>query len=380
MPSFPGRRPGECPDNSRGTALPRGRVHPILPRRAPSGSRPRSRFTCLPQAWPPGGVPAPSPPVRTAPPGVWQPVTGKLAARGSRRARRGSARCAKRPASDVAALVAARGVRATFDPRRDAIRFIVRFAAEIDARAAVRLSREHTAHRFVSCPRGGAARSVGFSARRICRGTAARCCSGGARAPRAGDRVPRRAPRPLRAARSLTLERRSARGQHQLVRRHDRRGLHGGQQRRHAGDQGDHAALRLQGPQGERSSWTRRTTRSRLAAPDEFKLKAMWDVLQSKLVRRQVPLKNLKPGEVEPGGGSSVRQVIEIQDRAHRRSRSRGREGDQGRQAEEGAGGDQGDTVRISSAEQGRAAGRDRAAQGSRISASELKFGNFRSN
>jgi uncharacterized protein YajQ (UPF0234 family) len=50
-----------------------------------------------------------------------------------------------------------------------------------------------------------------------------------------------------------------------------------------------------------------------LAAPDEFKLKAMWDVLQTKLVRRQVPLKNLKPGEVAPAAGASVRQVIEIQ-------------------------------------------------------------------
>jgi cyclic-di-GMP-binding protein len=51
-----------------------------------------------------------------------------------------------------------------------------------------------------------------------------------------------------------------------------------------------------------------------LAAPDEFKLNAMWDVLQGKLVRRQVPLKNFKPGKIEPAAGASVRQVIEIQD------------------------------------------------------------------
>jgi hypothetical protein len=50
-----------------------------------------------------------------------------------------------------------------------------------------------------------------------------------------------------------------------------------------------------------------------LAGPDEFKLKAMWDVLQSKLVRRQVPLKNLKPGEMIPAAGSSMRQEVEIQ-------------------------------------------------------------------
>jgi len=51
-----------------------------------------------------------------------------------------------------------------------------------------------------------------------------------------------------------------------------------------------------------------------LGAPDEFKLNAMWDVLQSKLVRRQVPLKNLKPGKAIPAAGASVRQEIEIQD------------------------------------------------------------------
>jgi uncharacterized protein YajQ (UPF0234 family) len=50
-----------------------------------------------------------------------------------------------------------------------------------------------------------------------------------------------------------------------------------------------------------------------LAAPDEFKLKAMWDVLQTKLVRRQVPLKNLKPGDVQAAAGGSARQVVEIQ-------------------------------------------------------------------
>src|SRR3989441_11236924 len=44
-----------------------------------------------------------------------------------------------------------------------------------------------------------------------------------------------------------------------------------------------------------------------LAAPDEFKLKAAWEVLQTKMVRRQVPLKNLSPGKIEPAGGATVR-------------------------------------------------------------------------
>ena len=51
-----------------------------------------------------------------------------------------------------------------------------------------------------------------------------------------------------------------------------------------------------------------------LSAPDEFKLKAMWDVVQSKMTRRGVPLKNLTPGKIESAAMSSVRQEIAIQD------------------------------------------------------------------
>jgi uncharacterized protein YajQ (UPF0234 family) len=51
-----------------------------------------------------------------------------------------------------------------------------------------------------------------------------------------------------------------------------------------------------------------------LTAPDDYKLKAVWDVLQSKMVRRGVPLKNLKPGNIDSALGATVRQVIEIVD------------------------------------------------------------------
>ena len=51
-----------------------------------------------------------------------------------------------------------------------------------------------------------------------------------------------------------------------------------------------------------------------LAAPDDYKIGAIWEVLQGKMVRRQVPLKNLKPGKIEPAASASVRQEIEIQD------------------------------------------------------------------
>jgi hypothetical protein len=50
-----------------------------------------------------------------------------------------------------------------------------------------------------------------------------------------------------------------------------------------------------------------------LDANDEYKLKAMIDVLQGKLVKRGVPLKNLKYGELEPASGGRVRQQLTLQ-------------------------------------------------------------------
>jgi len=50
-----------------------------------------------------------------------------------------------------------------------------------------------------------------------------------------------------------------------------------------------------------------------LHSEDEFKLKAVNDVLQQRLVKRGVPLKALTYGAVEPAAGSSVRQRISMQ-------------------------------------------------------------------
>ena len=50
-----------------------------------------------------------------------------------------------------------------------------------------------------------------------------------------------------------------------------------------------------------------------LTSADEFKLKAVNDVLQSKLVKRNVPLKALNYGTIEPAAGSTVRQRVTMQ-------------------------------------------------------------------
>jgi uncharacterized protein YajQ (UPF0234 family) len=46
---------------------------------------------------------------------------------------------------------------------------------------------------------------------------------------------------------------------------------------------------------------------------DDYKLKAVNDVLEGKLVKRQVPLKGLTYGAVQQAAGSTVRQEIDIQ-------------------------------------------------------------------
>lgn len=50
-----------------------------------------------------------------------------------------------------------------------------------------------------------------------------------------------------------------------------------------------------------------------LTAEDNFRLESVWDVLQTRLIKRGVPVKNLKRGEIIPAAGSSVKQVVTLQ-------------------------------------------------------------------
>src|SRR6476469_5298107 len=50
-----------------------------------------------------------------------------------------------------------------------------------------------------------------------------------------------------------------------------------------------------------------------LTSSDDYKLKAVTDILQGKLVKRGVPIKALVYGAVEPAAGSSVRQKVTMQ-------------------------------------------------------------------
>jgi uncharacterized protein YajQ (UPF0234 family) len=50
-----------------------------------------------------------------------------------------------------------------------------------------------------------------------------------------------------------------------------------------------------------------------LASQDEYKLKAVIEVLEGKLVKRKVPLKGMTYGDLIPSAGSSVKQEITMQ-------------------------------------------------------------------
>ena len=50
-----------------------------------------------------------------------------------------------------------------------------------------------------------------------------------------------------------------------------------------------------------------------LVADDEFKMNALWEIVQTRLVRRSVPIKNFQLGPIEQAAGSTVRRAITLQ-------------------------------------------------------------------
>src|SRR5678816_1820042 len=50
-----------------------------------------------------------------------------------------------------------------------------------------------------------------------------------------------------------------------------------------------------------------------LIADDDMKLNALWEILQTRLIRRNVPVKNMTRGTVQPSANTTVRQEISLQ-------------------------------------------------------------------
>jgi cyclic-di-GMP-binding protein len=50
-----------------------------------------------------------------------------------------------------------------------------------------------------------------------------------------------------------------------------------------------------------------------LTSDDRMKIEALWEILQTRLVRRNVPVKNFKPGDIEPAAGGTVKRTVTLQ-------------------------------------------------------------------
>jgi hypothetical protein len=64
---------------------------------------------------------------------------------------------------------------------------------------------------------------------------------------------------------------------------------------------------------GSKIELAEKDTQLVLSSKDEYKLKAVTDILQSKMVKRGISLKSLSYGAVEPAAGGTVRQKVTLQ-------------------------------------------------------------------
>lgn len=64
---------------------------------------------------------------------------------------------------------------------------------------------------------------------------------------------------------------------------------------------------------GSKSAITQEKDDLVIVSDDDYKLKSVVDILQGKLVKRGVPVKNLSYGKVEPALGGTVRQRLTLQ-------------------------------------------------------------------
>ena len=64
---------------------------------------------------------------------------------------------------------------------------------------------------------------------------------------------------------------------------------------------------------GSKSNITQEKDDIVIVSDDEYKLKSVIDILQNKLVKRGVPIKNLTPGKIESALAGTVRQRLALQ-------------------------------------------------------------------
>ena len=64
---------------------------------------------------------------------------------------------------------------------------------------------------------------------------------------------------------------------------------------------------------GSKSEISQEKDSVKILADDDFKLKAVIDILQSKFIKRGISIKSLQYGKAEPASGGMTRQIITVQ-------------------------------------------------------------------
>lgn len=64
---------------------------------------------------------------------------------------------------------------------------------------------------------------------------------------------------------------------------------------------------------GSRTELSREGHTLRLQSDDDFKVKALGQILSERLAKRKVPAKAIRPGEIQPGPAGSAKQEISLQ-------------------------------------------------------------------
>ena len=130
---------------------------------------------------------------------------------------------------------------------------------------------------------------------------------------------------------------------------------------------------------GSKSSIEFRRTEGKivLVADDDYKMRALLDVLQSKLIRRNVPVKNLDIGEVKPAGGDTVRREVKLKTALDAETAKKVAAAIKDAKLKKVQAAIQGDQVRVSSPSKDDLQGAMAMLRGKDFGV-ELKFGNYR--
>ena len=114
-----------------------------------------------------------------------------------------------------------------------------------------------------------------------------------------------------------------------------------------------------------------------LVADSEFQMRALFDVVQSKLIKRGVSVKNLDVGDVKPAGGDTVRREIKLKTSLDSDTAKKVAAAIKDAKLKKVQAAIQGDQVRVSSPSRDDLQGAMALLRGQDFGV-ELKFGNYR--